>query len=327
MNVPSSSAAKRDGMIRNHAFLLVEGVSMMSLASAIEPLRQANRMLDEEFYRWQVGTVGGRKVHASNGIEFVGRNIEETVQDADILMVCAGAKVEEVDHRDVTRILRAAERRGLWIGGLSTGPEFLARAGLLDGHRCTVHWESRAAFRETYPNTRCTDKIFEIDGRRITCGGGIAVIDLMLHQIRAQNGEKIATSVANQFIHDRIRSTDDEQRTGKQPSLMHAPGSLRDSVRLMEQHVEDTLAIAQIAEHVGLSIRHLQRLFLLHLGVSPAQYYTEVRLRVGRELLIYSDQKIGEIAIATGFTSASHFATWFARIFGLRPSDIRRSRG
>jgi transcriptional regulator GlxA family with amidase domain len=260
--------------------------------------------MGEDFYRWSVGTIGGGMIEASNGIAFGGQDIDTLAAQAEVVMVCGGAKIELVDDRDIARVLRAAVRRGIAIGAISTGSELLARIGLLDGYRCTIHWENRPAFREAYPRVNCTDKIFEIDRKRITCSGGIAVIDLML---------------------DRIRSADDVQRTGTQPSLKHAPPGLRKAVRIMRDHIEDTLSIAQIAAHVGICVRQLQRLFLHHLGVSPAHYYIEIRLHVGRDLLMYSDQSISSIAIAIGFSSVSHFAIWFRRQFGIRPSDVRMS--
>ena len=300
---------------------------MMSLASAIEPLRQANRIMDKDYYRWSVGTIGGGPIQASNGIAFGGQDIAVIAAEADVVLICGGARIERVDHRGIARVLRAAVRRGIMIGALSTGSELLARIGLLDGYRCTIHWENRAAFREAYPLVNCTEKIFEIDGKRMTCSGGIAVIDLMLDRIRHQNGDRIANAVANQFNHDRIRSGDDIQRTGAQPLLRHAPPGLRKAVRIMSDHVEDPLPIARIAADVGVSVRQLQRLFLLHLRVSPAQYYLEIRLHVGRDLLMYSDQSISSVAISTGFSSVSHFAIRFRRQFNIRPSDVRARSG
>ncbi|WP_439500134.1 GlxA family transcriptional regulator [Bosea sp. (in: a-proteobacteria)] len=307
--------------------LLVEGFSMMSVASAIEPLRSLNRLIDREAWRWRLASLDGEVLAASNGIPLPTETVETALAGTDYLFVCGGLRIQSVDERRYLSVLRKAARAGVAVGSLSTGTYLLARAGLLDGYRCTIHWENRPAFQEEFPDLVCTDKIYEIDRDRLTCSGGTAAMDLMLHLIIERHGGDLARRVANQFHHERIRDERDNQSGGRQERLANLPPPVRAAIRLMQHHVEDTLSIAQIAERTGMSARQIERLFLRYLEMSPARYYLSLRIDRARELLLYSDRPILEVAIAAGFTSTSHFAHWFKRLQGVRPSQLRGRTG
>jgi len=303
--------------------LLVEGFSMMSVASAIEPLRSLNRLIDREAWRWRLASLDGVVLAASNGIPIPTEAAETALPGSHYFLVCGGLRIQSVDERRYLSILRKAVRAGVRVGSLSTGTYLLARAGLLDGYRSTIHWENRPAFQEEFPDLVCTDKLYEIDRDRMTCSGGTAAMDLMLHLITERHGADLARRVANQFHHDRIRDERDNQSGGRLERMTSLPPAVRSAVRLMQRHVEDTISIAEIAEKVGMSPRQLERLFLRYLQTSPARYYLSLRIDRARELLLYSDRPVLEVAIAAGFTSTSHFAHWFRKLQGVRPSQLR----
>lgn len=303
--------------------LLVEGFSMMSVASAIEPLRSLNRLIDREAWRWRLASLDGGVLAASNGIPIPTEAAETALPGSHCFLVCGGLRIQSVDERRYLAVLRKAVRSGIRVGSLSTGTYLLARAGLLDGYRSTIHWENRPAFQEEFPDLICTDKLYEIDRDRMTCSGGTAAMDLMLHLITERHGADLARRVANQFHHDRIRDERDNQSGGRLERMTSLPPAVRSAVRLMQRHVEDTISIADIAETVGMSPRQLERLFLRYLQASPARYYLSLRIDRARELLLYSDRPILEVAIAAGFTSTSHFAHWFKKLQGVRPSQLR----
>lgn len=304
-------------------FILVDGLSMMSLASAVEPLRALNRLVNREAYRWRLASLDGCPVSASNGIPLPAERAEDALDGADYVFVCGGLRIQASEKRRYSAVLRNAVRRRIAVGSLSTGTYLLARAGLLDGYRCTIHWENRPSFQEEFPDIVCTGKIYEIDRDRLTCSGGTAAIDLMLHLIGEAHGEEAARRVANQFHHERIRSERDDQRGGQLEHLANLPTSVRAAIRLMQEHIEEPVSVAFIAERSGMTPRQLQRLFLRYLRITPARYYLMLRIDRARELLLYSDQAILDVAVATGFTSTSHFSQWFKRLVGARPSELR----
>lgn len=306
-----------------YVFLLLDGLALMSLASAIEPLRSCNRLLGHEAYRWVLASIGGVPVTASSGIPLGTMPLEAALDGAEAVFVCGGLRVRPPDERRHLTVLRTAARRGVALGALSTGTWLLAQAGLLAGYRCTIHWENRPAFIEAFPGLDCTDRLFEIDRNRLTCSGGTASMDLMLRLIADRHGADLARRVANQFHHQRIRGTEDGQRSGRLDHAAGLPPALAEALRLMAQHIEDPLPISLLAKQAGLSARQLERLFLRYARMSPARYYLALRVDRARELLTYSDQPLLAVAVASGFASTSHFSGWFRRFHGMRPSELR----
>lgn len=314
------------GEPKTFVFLLVDGLSLMSLASAIEPLRSFNRLADRPAYRWRLASLAGEPVAASNGIPLPTEPLAACLIDADTLFVCGGLRIRAPDERRLLTGLRQALRAGVALGSLSTGAYLLARAGLLDGYRCTIHWENQPAFEEEFPDLTCTGKIYEIDRDRLTCSGGTASMDMMLHLIAETHGEESAQRVANQFHHERIRDKREDQRGGRLEHVAGLPRSMRTAIGLMQTHIEDPLSIAELARQVGLSPRQLERLFLRFESVTPARYYLGLRIDRAREFLLYSERSLIDVAVATGFTSTSHFSHWFKRLQGSRPTELRGRR-
>lgn len=304
-------------------FLLVPNFSMMAFASAVEPLRSANRQSGQELYRWRLFSADGAPVEASNGIAVMPHAAVGDGAPVRMMIVCAGIAVERYNDKPVFAWLRKLASAGCDIGALSTGAYVLARAGLLDGRRCALHWESAPAFAEAFPNIAVSSEIFVIDGNRFTCSGGTAALDMMLHLIKMQHGHALATSVSEQFIHSQIREHDDPQRMQLRARIGVAHPKLLAAVAQMEAHVETPRPAAALARHARVSPRQLERLFRKHLGCTPTQYYLEVRLGRARQLLIQTSRSILDVALACGFASASHFSKCFRAHYGVTPRESR----
>lgn len=250
---------------QTYVFLLLDGLSLMSLASVLEPLRSCNRLLGHEAYRWVLASMDGAPVAASNGIPLGTVPLSSALDGPApggpaALFVCGGLRVRPPDERRHLAVLRNAARRGIPLGAISTGTWLLARAGLLSGYRCTIHWEYRPAFVEAFPALNCTDRLFEIDRNRLTCSGGTAAMDLALRLIADRHGPDLARRVANQFHHQRIRSTEDGQRPGRLDNAAGLPPALAEALRLMSHRIEEPLPISALAKQCRLSARQLERL-------------------------------------------------------------------
>jgi transcriptional regulator GlxA family with amidase domain len=303
------------------ALYLVPEFPMMAFASAIEPLRAANRLSGRKLFGWTLYSRDGRPVRASNGIEIAVQGSLEDRPRAALVLVCAGTT--ELDDARLPRWLRDAARRGVSIGGISLGAYALAEAGLLDGRRCAVHWESFAAFAENYPRVHATTDIFVVDDHRYTCSGGTGALDMMLHVIASRHDRQLAHDVSEQFIHPRIRSADDKQRMALQTRLGVANQRLLDAVAMMEEALDEPRDVRDIAAAVGLSPRQLERLFARYLHANPSRYYLELRLAQARHLLSQTTRPILDIAIACGFASASHFSRCYRMLYAKKPSEER----
>lgn len=313
------------GASRTFSFLLVDKFGMFSFAAAIDAMRIANRIAGVQFYQWHTVTVDGGLVRGSNGIELKPDHSIATLPQSDVLFVCASSLIDPPDKPKILSAIRAQARRGGGLGSIVLGTILLAEAGQLNGYRCTVHWENRAAFVERFPDVECTGNVFEIDRKRYTCAGGTTAIDLMLEIIRGDLGADVAAEVANQIQHERIRTGSDRQRIGRERDLTGRSEKLRKVVELMADHLEEPLTAGQLAKAVKLSVRQVERLFLKHLGMTPGRYYMGLRLERARELLRQTNQPILDIALSTGFGSHSYFAQSYRAQFGRSPSDERRT--
>jgi transcriptional regulator GlxA family with amidase domain len=210
------------------------------------------------------------------------------------------------------------------LGGICTGTYLLARAGLLDGYRATIHWENMASLREIAPNVKVTEELFELDRDRYTVSGGTASLDMMLQLVNKKYGKELAASVSEQFVCDRMRGAYDKQRIPLKLLLGSNQPKLTEAVELMEANLEELLNLDDLASLVGISRRQLERLFRKYLHCVPRRYYLDLRLKKARQLLLQTSESVSEIAIACGFVSSSHFSKSYREIFGLSPREERR---
>jgi len=303
-------------------FLLVPDFPMMAFAAAVEPLRAANRLRGCTLYEWRLFSRDGRPVRASNGIDVAVHGDTGNPAGVDLLLVCAGTQ-DTRGHGATMRWLRASARAGVAVGGISLGAYIVAEAGLLDGRRCALHWENLTAFGERFARVRTTPDIFAIDGARYTCSGGTAALDMMLSIISARDGRALANAVSEQFIHPRIRDTRDSQRMAVQSRLAVANERLIAAVDMMESASDDPQPVHAIAAAVGLSPRQLERLFVRYLRETPSRHYMKVRLERARAMLLQTTKPVLDVAVASGFTSASHFSRCYRATYGRKPSDER----
>ena len=304
-------------------FLLVPNFSMLAFASAIEPLRAANRMSGRQLYDWVLVSEDGLSLQASNGVEVTVDGNFDGLERCQIVFVCSGIEVHKQARKEVLNALRLAERKGTIIGAICTGTYLLAKAGLLKEKRCTIHWENHDGLIEEFSDLEVTTDLFEIDGDRITCSGGTASLDMMLHLIAQAQGHKLAKEVSEQFIHDRIREPHDRQRMELRSRLGVSHPKLLAVVALMEENLEETLPQTEIAQRTALSTRQLERLFKKYLGTTPTRYYLNLRLAKARHLLRQTSMSILSVALACGFVSASHFSKCYREAYGQTPRAER----
>jgi len=306
-------------------FFLVPEFSMIAFASAVEPLRLVNRVSEDTLYTGSTYSLDGQPVTASNGIPVI---VDGTIAEAEklnIVFVCSGIHAHKYCDKGLLTRLRRMASHGTDIGALCTGTHILAKAGLLEESRCTIHWENLTAFTEEFPDIDVTSELFEIDRNRYTCAGGTAAVDLMLNLIALQVGSNVAATVADEMIHHRIRDGHEAQRMELRSRLGVAHPKLLAVIQLMEENLEETLSYADLAASVGLSTRQLERLFRKYLKSAPTRYYVELRLKRARFLLRQTSLPILSVALAAGFVSASHFSKCYREHFNRTPSEERRA--
>ncbi|MBF8720998.1 GlxA family transcriptional regulator [Pseudomonas guariconensis] len=306
-------------------FLLLPGFSAMGFISALEPLRVANRFRGP-LYRWRVLSLDGGAVKASNGMSVNADGVLGEEEAVRMLLIVAGFDPLACYGTALYQALRRLDHEGVLLGGIDTGAMVLAEAGLLDGHRATVHWEALEAFKERYPRLQATQELFEIDRRRITCAGGTASIDLMLDLIGQGHGSELAVQVSEQFVLGRIRPRQDHQRMEIANRYGLRNKKLVRVIGEMERNTEQPLNTEVLADSVQITRRQLERLFRLHLDDTPSGFYLRLRLDKARQLLRQTDMSVLEVSIACGFESASYFTRCYRARFERCPREDRMAR-
>ena len=311
---------------KNYIFVLLENFSLLAFSSAIEPLRLANRMSQQNNFFWTLVCVEGTSVTCSNGtIINCSDNLDVPTHRDDVIIICGGTNIKSNITKKLLGWLRKESRKGLSVGGLCTATQVLATAGLLDGKKCTIHWENRDSFLEDFPEHLLSASVYTVDGNRYTAAGGVASADLMLHLIGKEFGADLANSVADQMIHTAIRTEKDDQRLSIPTRIGVRHPKLAAVLDLMEKSLEEPESPSKLASQVGVSTRQLERLFRRYLNRSPKRYYMELRLQKARNLLLQTDMTVINVALACGFSSPSHFSKCYRNHFSNTPYRERGS--
>ncbi|KIC11377.1 AraC family transcriptional regulator [Leisingera sp. ANG-M1] len=314
------------GQPKRFVFVLLEKFTMLSYASAVECLRIANRMNGENSYSWTLIGEGGDTMTCSAGTTFqLDDDLMELHRD-DVVMVCSGIDVQEATTKKLLAWLRREARKGLTMGGLCTASFALAKAGLLDGKRATIHWENADSFAEEFDEVDLTKSVFVIDGNRLSTAGGTSSIDLMLKLIANDHGEELANAVADQLIYSSIRTDQDTQRLSIPTRIGVRHPKLSMVIQMMEANIEEPISPSILAQDVGMSTRQLERLFRRYLNRSPKRYYMELRLQKARNLLMQTDMSVINVALACGFASPSHFSKCYRAHYDTTPYRERGSK-
>ena len=304
---------------KRFVFVLLDKFTLLSFASAIECLRIANRMAEEELYTWVLTGDSDDVITCSAGVRF---NLDFPLSELnreDVVLVCGGMDVQKAATKRMLNWLRRESRKGLRMGGLCTASYVLARAGLLDGKRATIHWENHDSFLEEFEDVTLTKSVFVIDGNRMSTAGGTSSIDLMLNIIADDHGEKLANAVADQQIYSSIRTDQDTQRLSVPTRIGVRHPKLSQVIQMMETNIEEPISPATLARDVGMSTRQLERLFRRYLSRSPKRYYMELRLQKARNLLMQTDMTVINVALACGFASPSHFSKCYRAHYNTTP--------
>lgn len=309
---------------RRVAFLLLPGFSLLAHACALEPLHMANQLSGRMLYATLTLGLDEAPVRSAGQIGLSAPQALTTpLGEVDMLLVCAPTPLSYPLPPRLNDWLRQMQSRRVMLGGIAGGTEVLARCGLLEGYRATLPWPRFEAFAQAYPQVALSRQLYELDRDRLTCGAGTAALDMMLMLITRQHGPRLAEQVSEHLSCERIRLADERQHVPLKNRLNHAPQSLLDAVALMEANIEEPLSTLELAEHLGISRRQLERLFKKHLQAVPSRYYLDLRLQQARRLLRKSDRPVGDIAFATGFSSGAHFSTAYRNHFGIAPREER----
>lgn len=301
--------------------LVLPETNLILLASVIEPLRAANRIAGRDLYRWRLFTPEGAPIETTSRVSVSALGAFQPQREARPLFVLASYDWKRSATSALRMQLSQTARHRSMIAGIESGTWLLAEASLLDNTTVTTHWEDFEEFTAAYPQVRCVQERFVIDGKRMTSSGSLPTVDLMLEVIRRRQGYSLALEVGRLFSYQQVAPsrTDGVAAAGldiRDPRVAQA-------VRMMEDNIEQPLVLSRLARRIGVSARHLQSLFQENFGAPPHEHYLALRLNAARRRVIETKASFADIAAATGFNSASAFSRSYRANFSESPTATR----
>lgn len=299
---------------------------MACLTSLIEPLRAANEISGEAAFRWELLSETSDRVTASAGVAFDPDATLEEAQAPDYLVLLS-APGAQFRQSGTPGILRNMHRHGSQVGAVSGAVFPLVRAGIGMDQRLAVHWCYKTAFEVEFPDVAASDRVIEITPGVVTAAGAAAAFDLALHMIETRKDAALATEVACWFQHPMMRSGGVRQTV---PGLDIAqsgdalPPAVAEAVKLLSENLQEPPSVADIAAHLGVSPRHVERIFKQATGKSPSLYFRQLRMEAARQIVLYSNDHLREVAGSVGYGSVQVFTKHYRAAFGLSPQEDRK---
>ena len=292
----------------------------------IEPLRASNEISDTKSFEWKLFSENADKVEASAKVAFETDGKIEEIEKLDALILLSPPNANFINSRSVG-VIRRLERHGCTIGAVSGGVFLLAKAKVRPNIRYSVHWCYAAAFSNQFPNNISSEQVIETDRNIMTASGAAAAFDLALLLIRSRLGSSVAAEVACWFQHPIMRNQDVKQvipSLNELESLDEMPELARKAISLVNKKINYPLQVNDIADEIGITSRHLSRIFKEATGESPRQYFRKLRVNAARQMILYTNEKIGKIALSVGFSSASILRRHYIDLFSLSPEEERK---
>ncbi|MDE4061101.1 MULTISPECIES: GlxA family transcriptional regulator [Rhodobacterales] len=295
--------------------LLFDDFSGHCLANTVEPMRAANTLAGRQIYDWRFLTLEGGTAVSSAGME-VNAHGRLAEYGGDMLIAMPSYHYRPLATDKALRGLRAAARRYAVMAGFDAGAWLLASAGLLDGHRATIHWEELQGFTEAFPSVDAQRLRYVRDGDRVTCSGALAAFELMLDLIAERHGQALRLELAALFM--------SPEATGGQVIPLARSRSLVRAIDLMQANLEMPLPIGEVARRVGRSQKDLEARMKAELGAPPQAVYRRLRLIQARKLVLETTLSVAEISLRCGYEDPSAMTRAFRQEFGSTPRQMRR---
>lgn len=301
-------------------FVLLEHFSLPAFTQALDALITANLLRPGLFSTQTFGLTAGEVISDLGLVIRPDQRLEAAgLNELELLVVCGGYRTALKSDEAFNHLLKTAAQQGVGLAGLWNGAWFLGRAGLLEGYRCAIHPEHRAALAEVSKAAQVTSEPFVIDRDRLTASSPSGAIQMALAWIKSLHDKALVEGVEDILAFEESR-----YRRIKPAEKVSVSAPLREVLKLMDANLEEPLELEQLAVYAGRSRRQLERLFKEQLGTTPQRYYMELRITEARRLLQHTELSQVDVLVACGFVSPSHFSKCYSAYFGYRPSREKR---
>lgn len=306
------------------AVLAVPGVQLLDVCGPLDVFAEANRLLKRQVYTSKVISVGGLVVHASSGVRLAADMVlTETADYTPHTFLIAGAPGIDSFVPDAATLdsLTGLCERSKRFGSVCSGALLLARTGMLAGKRVTTHWACAGALAALYPTiTLDADALCISDGRVRTAAGVTSGLDLALRLVEEDLGREIAVDIAAQLVMFFRRPVSQAHFVRSNRLSLNGRSALQELQRWVIAHIDVVRTVAEMAEHMNISERHLSRLFRQEAGITPGQWLERERVAKVKQLLEQKAQPAKTLAMQCGFSGADVMRRVFSRVTGMTPA-------
>lgn len=302
---------------------------LLDIACVVSAFQMANWLHGSAAYATLLASPGGAPIHTATGLVLNAEaSLEKIRGPFDTLVVSGGiGYVEAMEDAHLVAHVRRLARVTRRVASVCTGVGVLAATGLLDDRRAATHWDHASFLQSRFPKVRFdSGPIFIAEEDVCTSAGVTAALDLVLAFIEADVGATLARDVSRQLVTYL-------QRPGNQAqmSVFNAPRTVehsvvQDTVSYASAHLAEDLSTTTLAARSGVSERHLDRLFVQELGVTPGRFVRRIRTEAAAHLLTSTDLPIASIATRCGFRSAETLRLAFSATYGVSPSHYRATQ-
>ena len=291
-------------MLRSVAAIVLPGAALFELGVVCEVFGIDRRDTGGPAFEFTVCTPDPGPIPTRAGFDLAVQAGLEAAARADLVVVLPSEGVATVVPEPVPGALRAAGARGAWVLSLCTGAFVLARAGLLDGRRCTTHWMHSERLAAEFPAAIVDPSVLYVEDRGVVTSAGTAAgIDACLHLVRRELGAAAAAAIARRMVVP-------PHRDGGQSQFIATPlpqeaDTLAPLLAWMIENLADELSVPDLAARAVMSERTFARRFRAEMGTTPAAWVTRQRLLRAQELLERTEVGVEEVASRSGFATSA----------------------
>ena len=302
---------------------------LLDIACVVTALQMANWRHGSAAYRPRLAAPAGQPITTGTGLVLGAEvSLERARGPLDTLVVSGGIGYVEAmgDERLLAHVRRLA-RESRRVASVCTGAGVLAAAGLLSGRRAATHWDHAAYLQARFPDvTFDREPIFVTDGQVSTSAGVTAALDLTLSFIEADLGPEVARDVSRHLVTYLQRPGNQAQMSMFTASPAPRNSVVRETVDHIAAHLDQDLSTSTLAARAGVSERHLSRLFVSELGVTPGRHVRRARTDAAAHLLAGSDLTLQAITVRCGFGTVESLRQAFVAAYGVSPSHYRATQ-
>lgn len=248
------------------------------------------------------------------------------VKDTDLVLIPAlsGDLATAIEaNKDFIPWIVKQYQKGTEVASLCLGAFLLASTGLLEGRKCSTHWNFANEFRSMFPEVELVDGgIITEEQGLYSSGGAASYWNLLLYLVEKYTDRDTAILASKYFAIDIDRDSQSAFTMFK-GQKEHEDEEIRDAQEFIEQNYAERITVDDLARQFAIGRRSLERRFKKATNNSIAEYIQRVKIEAAKRSFESSRKNITEVMFDVGYTDTKAFRMVFKRITGLTPIEYR----